>query len=205
MADAVSPSAPCPNCEVLPGHITGPGTLYLWCPLGHSRKKLAERAGDDLFNSSVLVRPNGETETYRKVHLFYEETTLFTPGDLGFPVFDVETRDGTPYRLGMMVCFDWYFPEAARSLARDAAAGRVDPDAVDEEAFDARLFTADTPDPDLLIRTSGEMRISNFLLWQLAYTELLFTETLWPDFGEDEFDRAVAAFARRERRFGTTG
>jgi len=82
---------------------------------------LAERAGDDLFNSSVLVRPNGETETYRKVHLFYEETTLFTPGDLGFPVFEVETREGDPYRLGMMVCFDWYFPEAARSLALNGA------------------------------------------------------------------------------------
>jgi predicted amidohydrolase len=69
----------------------------------------------------VLVRPDGRTETYRKVHLFYEETTLFTPGDLGFPVFDVETRDGRPYRLGMMVCFDWYFPEAARSLALNGA------------------------------------------------------------------------------------
>ena len=82
---------------------------------------LAEQEGGDIFNSSVLVRPTGETETYRKVHLFYEETTLFTPGDLGFPVFDVETRDGTPYRLGMMVCFDWYFPEAARSLALNGA------------------------------------------------------------------------------------
>jgi len=67
---------------------------------------LAEQEGDDIFNSSVLVRPTGETETYRKVHLFYEETTLFTPGDLGFPVFDVETREGHPYRLGMMVCFE---------------------------------------------------------------------------------------------------
>jgi predicted amidohydrolase len=82
---------------------------------------LAERAGDAFFNSAVLVRPDGRTETYRKVHLFYEETTLFAPGDLGFPVFDVTTRDGTPYRLGLMVCFDWYFPEAARSLALNGA------------------------------------------------------------------------------------
>ena len=82
---------------------------------------VAEQEGEDIFNSSVLVRPDGRTETYRKVHLFYEETTLFTPGDLGFPVFDVETRDGRPYRLGMMVCFDWYFPEAARSLALNGA------------------------------------------------------------------------------------
>jgi predicted amidohydrolase len=82
---------------------------------------LAEEDGEDVYNSAVLVRPDGSVETYRKVHLFYEETTLFTPGNLGFPVFDVTTRDGTPYRLGVMVCFDWYFPEAARSLAMNGA------------------------------------------------------------------------------------
>jgi len=82
---------------------------------------LAEQEGGEVYNSSVLVCPEGRTETYRKVHLFYEETTLFTPGDLGFPVFDVTARDGTAYRLGMMVCFDWYFPEAARSLAVQGA------------------------------------------------------------------------------------
>lgn len=78
---------------------------------------LAEQEGASIYNSAVLVRPDGTTETYRKVHLFYEETELFEPGDLGFPVFEMTTRDGTPYNLGVMVCFDWYFPEAARSLA----------------------------------------------------------------------------------------
>lgn len=82
---------------------------------------LAEREGEAIYNSSILVRPDGTTETYRKVHLFYEETTLFTPGDLGFPVFDATTRSGRSYRLGMMVCFDWYFPEATRSLALNGA------------------------------------------------------------------------------------
>ena len=82
---------------------------------------LAEEEGDALYNSAVLVRPDGRTETYRKVHLFYEEKTLFEPGNLGFPVFDVTARDGADYRLGMMVCFDWYFPEAARSLALQGA------------------------------------------------------------------------------------
>jgi len=82
---------------------------------------LAEQEGGTIFNSAVVVCPDGRTETYRKVHLFYEETTLFAPGDLGFPVFDATTRDGTPYRLGLMVCFDWYFPEAARSLALNGA------------------------------------------------------------------------------------
>jgi len=82
---------------------------------------LAEREGDVFYNSAVVVRPDGSTETYRKVHLYYRENELFESGDLGFPVFDVTTRDGTQYRLGVMVCFDWYFPEAARSLALKGA------------------------------------------------------------------------------------
>lgn len=75
---------------------------------------------------------------------------------------------------------------------------------VSAEAIERELYTAGLPDPDLLIRTSGEYRISNFLLWQIAYTELYFTETLWPDFGEAELNRAIASYARRERRFGMT-
>jgi undecaprenyl diphosphate synthase len=91
---------------------------------------------------------------------------------------------------------------AARSLAEDCAAGRIAPSEIGEEAFSRRLFTAGIPDPDLLIRTSGEQRISNFLLWQLAYTELLFTDTLWPDFGQAELEEAVASYRSRDRRYG---
>jgi predicted amidohydrolase len=82
---------------------------------------LAERDGSHFYNSAVVVRPDGTTDTYRKVHLFYEETTLFEPGDLGFRVFEEENRAGASYRLGVMVCFDWYFPEAARTLALKGA------------------------------------------------------------------------------------
>lgn len=78
---------------------------------------LAERAGDQFFNSAVVVAPEGYMGTYRKVHLYYEEKKHFAPGDLGFPVFDVTDREGRDYRLGVMVCFDWFFPESARSLA----------------------------------------------------------------------------------------
>lgn len=92
--------------------------------------------------------------------------------------------------------------EAARSLAREAAVGTLDPDAVDEELFASRLFTADIPDPDLLIRTSGEMRVSNFLLWQIAYSELWVTPTLWPDFDRTDLLRAVVDYEKRDRRFG---
>jgi undecaprenyl diphosphate synthase len=92
--------------------------------------------------------------------------------------------------------------EAARRIARKAAAGQIDPEQVDEATVAAHLYTADLPDPDLLVRTGGEMRVSNFLLWQISYAELYVTETLWPDFREEEFRRALAEFARRERRFG---
>ena len=91
---------------------------------------------------------------------------------------------------------------AARSLACDAAAGRLDPDAIDEAAFAARLTTAGMPDPDLLIRTAGEMRISNFLLWQISYAELWVTDVAWPEFTEADLDAACASFAARDRRFG---
>ncbi|HSV28841.1 MAG TPA: isoprenyl transferase [Candidatus Omnitrophota bacterium] len=95
--------------------------------------------------------------------------------------------------------------EAARQVARDVAAGLLSPDAVDEDAVAARLFTHDMPDPDLIIRTSGEKRISNFLLWQGAYAELVFTDVLWPDFGRAELEAALRDFHGRERRYGNAG
>jgi undecaprenyl diphosphate synthase len=91
---------------------------------------------------------------------------------------------------------------AARDLARRAREGGIDPDAIDEDAIGRALMTADIPDPDLLIRTSGEQRLSNFMLWQSAYTELMFVDTLWPDFGKAHLEAALADFARRERRYG---
>ena len=93
---------------------------------------------------------------------------------------------------------------AARSLAADVAAGRLRPDQIDEEAVAARVALADLPPPDLFIRTGGELRVSNFLLWQLAYTELWFTDTLWPEFGAAELQRALDDYASRERRYGLT-
>jgi len=94
--------------------------------------------------------------------------------------------------------------QAIRAIARDVRRGELDPDEIDEAAVSGYLSTAGIPDPDLLIRTSGEMRVSNFLLWQIAYSELFVTPTLWPDFGEAEFLDALAHFQRRERRFGRT-
>ncbi|HVH81995.1 MAG TPA: isoprenyl transferase [Stellaceae bacterium] len=93
---------------------------------------------------------------------------------------------------------------AMRALATKAASGELVPDAIDEAVIGQHLFTADIPDPDLLIRTSGEQRISNFLLWQCAYAELVFTKTLWPDFGRDDLEHAIADYGGRERRYGAS-
>ena len=99
----------------------------------------------------------------------------------------------------------WDIVQAARRLAGRVAAGTLDADAIDEAAIDAELALAGVPEPDLFIRTGGEQRLSNFLLWNLAYTELYFCDTLWPDFDDAALERAVRHFAGRQRRYGLTG
>ena len=94
---------------------------------------------------------------------------------------------------------------AVRVLAERVARGELAPESIDEAALEQHLYTAGLPDPDLLIRTSGELRLSNFLLWQVAYAELYVTEQAWPDFREEQLDLALASFAGRQRRFGLTG
>ncbi|MEI7864910.1 MAG: isoprenyl transferase [Chthoniobacterales bacterium] len=92
--------------------------------------------------------------------------------------------------------------DAARALARDAQAGKIQPEEIDEATFSSRLYTAGQPDPDLLIRTSGEMRISNFLLWQISYAEIVVTPKLWPEFTKEELFAAMREYAGRHRRYG---
>lgn len=92
---------------------------------------------------------------------------------------------------------------AARRLAEEVRAGRLDPSAIDEATFSRFLYTWDMPDPDVVIRTSGEQRISNFLLWQAAYAELVFVDTYWPDFSRQDFELAIREFSRRDRRYGS--
>jgi len=114
----------------------------------------------------------------------------------------LEAETAANDRLALWIAFDYggraELVEAARRLLRSGIA----PDDVDENALTAHLYAPELPDPDLLIRTSGEVRLSNFLLWQLAYAELVFVETLWPDFGEADLRAAVGEYARRQRRFG---
>jgi undecaprenyl diphosphate synthase len=105
-------------------------------------------------------------------------------------------------RLNLWVALDYGGREELVEAARRLVEAEIDPAEIDENVLRANLYAPDLPDPDLLIRTSGELRISNFLLWQLAYSELVFTDTLWPDFGRRELEHALAAYARRRRRFG---
>jgi undecaprenyl diphosphate synthase len=95
--------------------------------------------------------------------------------------------------------------KVAKVLAAKVKAGEIEPADIDEELFANHLYTSDIPDPDILIRTSGEQRISNFLLWQLAYAEFIFLDTLWPDFSQQDFDDAIELYHGRERRYGATG
>jgi undecaprenyl diphosphate synthase len=115
-----------------------------------------------------------------------------------------ETAGGEDLALNLCISYSSRaeITRAARQLAEDVAAGQLDPADIDEDALARRLYTAPWPDPDLLIRTSGEMRISNFLLWQLAYAELYVTPVLWPDFTRRHLFEAILEFQRRDRRFG---
>ncbi len=147
---------------------------------------------DELRAQGVAVRMLGDLER-------------LTPSARNAVQF-VETVTAGGRNLNLNICLSYSgraeLVRAARLLAEEVRAGRLDPAAIDEGAIASRLYTAPWGDPDLLIRTSGELRLSNFLLWQLAYAELYVTPVLWPDFGREHFFQAVLEFQRRDRRFG---
>ena len=150
------------------------------------------RETDELDEQGVCVRVLGDLER-------------LTPAAAA-AVERVTSRTATNHRLVLNLFISYggraELLRAAKLLAVDIAEGRLSEAAVTEDAFRARLYTADVPDPDLLIRTSGEQRISNFLLWQVAYTELFISPVLWPDFSRRELYEAIADFQSRDRRFG---
>ena len=121
------------------------------------------------------------------------------------------TERATAHHTGLTLCLALNYgsrteiADAARALAREVAAGARSPESIDEAAVSSHLYTAGIPDPDLLVRTAGEMRISNYLLWQISYAELHVTEVLWPDFTEADLAAAILAFGGRDRRFGGLG
>ena len=129
--------------------------------------------------------------------------------DIVRDIADAEKMTHANSRIDVNICINYgardEILQATRNLARRVAAGELAAEDIDETRFEQELLTAGVPDPDLLIRTSGEQRISNFLLWQCAYAELVFVDTLWPDFGKDHLEQAIAEFRRRERRYGGVG
>ena len=136
-------------------------------------------------------------------------------GDLGaFPerlrleIAEAEVATAANTKLTLQIAANyggrWDLTEATRRIAQAAVAGRLDPDTLSEVTLATQLATAGLPDPDFFIRTGGERRLSNFLLWQSAYAELYFTDLMWPDFGAEAFIEALADYGRRQRRFGQT-
>lgn len=152
----------------------------------------AESEHEELAGQGVEVRVLGEV------------TRLDSAARTAVRLIEDATRGGTTLRLNLMVSYGGReeIVRAARRLADQARAGRLDPDAIDANAVERMLFTRGLPDPDLLIRTSGEHRISNFLLWQLAYTEFHVSTVLWPDFTREDLFAAILDYQRRDRRFG---
>ncbi|WP_193370721.1 isoprenyl transferase [Pelagibius marinus] len=128
------------------------------------------------------------------------------PQDIVRLIADAEQRTAENQALDLVIAISYggrqEIAATARRLAEAVAAGELDPEDIDEDSFAAGLLTAGIPDPDLVIRTSGEQRLSNFLLWQSAYSELFFVDKLWPDFDKSDLEAAVAEFRRRERRYG---
>jgi undecaprenyl diphosphate synthase len=149
---------------------------------------------DTLLKNNIRLSAIGDTERLADdVRNRLMETINLTSGATGLNLI-----------IAMSYSSRWEITEAAKRLSAEILDKKVDPDSVDENKFERYLTTSGIPDPELMIRTSGEIRISNFLLWQLAYTELYFTEILWPDFGKEEFYKAIIDFQKRERRFGKT-
>jgi undecaprenyl diphosphate synthase len=124
------------------------------------------------------------------------------PEELQDKMAELEARTGTNDRLDLWIAFDYGGRAELADAAKRLVQAGIQPDEIDEDTFARALYEPDLPDPDLLIRTAGDQRISNFLLWQLAYAELVFVEKPWPDFGEEDLRAALAEYANRERRFG---
>ena len=175
------------------------------------------------FSTENWHRPASEVDALMGLVLSSLETEIFVknqvrfrmigdssrlPSDVLSRIRETEQHTATFDRMTLSVALSyssrWELTEAARSIAHQVAAGTLSPNDINEQTVNNSLATAYMPDPDLLIRTGGELRISNYLLWQCAYTELYFCDTFWPDFGIDELHKAINNFTSRERRYGKT-
>lgn len=178
------------------------------------------------FSSENWRRPSNEVSYLMELFLtgLERETSVFLENNIQLrfigdrsrfnkkllnKIYEVENLTSKNTAMVLMIAVDyggqWDICQAVRKLALEVEEGALSSSAITPEQIASKLSFADLPDPDLFIRTSGELRISNFMLWQLSYSELYFTNTLWPDFDEAELDKAIAHYANRERRYGYSG
>lgn len=186
----------------------GIGALTLFAFSSENWKRPASEVGVlmDLFLRALRAEVDRLRDNGVRLRFIGDRAAFSEALQEGMVEAEAITRDNTQLDLGIAIGYGgrWDIVQAARSLAADVAAGELEPAAIDEDRFAARLSLADLPEPDLFIRTGGERRISNYLLWQLAYTELWFSDILWPDFDEAALDEAIDYYRGRQRRFGQT-
>ena len=179
-------------------------TLYAFSTENWGRPQAEVDAIMELFCRSVVNEGKELAEQGVRV-VIMGERTRFSQEVLGM-IERIESLTASGKRLTLVLAFNYSSRReillAAQSLAQRVACGELKVEDITEESFAQSLMTSDIPDPDLIIRTSGECRLSNFLLWQASYSEFYFPEVLWPDFTEEEFDKALEEFAHRERRYG---
>jgi undecaprenyl diphosphate synthase len=179
-------------------------TLYAFSTENWGRPKEEVDGLMELLVNTLKKEINTLHENQVKLHTIGDVSHL--PKDcqnnLAEAIASTQHNSGLILQLALNYSGRWEIVEAAKKLAEEAKAGRLKPDEIDEQYFAAHLKTASVPDPELLIRTSGELRVSNFLLWQIAYTEIFITPTLWPDFRKEDLYEAICAYQKRERRFG---
>lgn len=181
-------------------------TLFAFSSENWNRPRTEVRGLMDLFLRS-LNREVDELHTNGVCIKFIGQVADFSePLRSGMRQVEATTRDNKEMRLSIAVNYGgrWDIVHAAQQIAEKAVAGDLDPASIEEQTLARHCCLADLPEPDLLIRTGGEMRISNFLLWQMAYTEFFFSEVLWPDFSDADLELAINVFQSRQRRFGGT-
>ncbi len=187
----------------------GIGYLTIYAFSAENWKRPAEEVDDLMGLLRFYIRREVSDLARNGVRIrFIGERGRLAP-DINRLIDESEERTRANRRLALTVAVNYggrqEILDAVRNLARRARDGTLDPETIDEAMFGQALQTAGTPDPDLVIRTSGEQRVSNFLLWQSAYTEFVFTPTLWPDFGRADLESAIREFQSRERRYGGAG
>jgi undecaprenyl diphosphate synthase len=179
-------------------------TLYAFSTENWGRPKEEVDALMELLVNTLKKEINTLHENQVKLHTIGDVSHL--PKDcqnnLAEAIEATKNNSGLTLQLALNYSGRWEIVEAAKKLAEEVKKGLIQPQEIDEHYFAEHLKTAGVPDPELLIRTSGELRVSNFLLWQIAYTEIFITPTLWPDFRKENLYEAICAYQKRERRFG---